>query len=219
MALSRNTLSEIPKDAVELSPEEAVMYQWKIIGNWEKSSEVWALNYAPEILGVCGTFTGIYMNNYFRGKLKLGQYGKLSTYLPIVVLPAITTLIYHKFFIQKELLLEPFQCPTCLQLRAAAFQTCLGVIYPSLLAPIASFMFATRHYTFRLPSVTEKPMEVVALLRKMTKPIVPTIGAVISFHALLAMYITFKETQQYINVQKKMVQLEADIIANNEIEL
>lgn len=40
MALSRARATEIPKDAVVISVEEALAYQWKIISDWDKISEV-----------------------------------------------------------------------------------------------------------------------------------------------------------------------------------
>lgn len=40
MALSRATKEFIPKDAVVITEDEALTYQWKIISNWEKLSDV-----------------------------------------------------------------------------------------------------------------------------------------------------------------------------------
>lgn len=40
MALSRARGSDIPKDAVIITEDEALKYQWKIICKWEKLSEV-----------------------------------------------------------------------------------------------------------------------------------------------------------------------------------
>ena len=40
MALSRNKSEEIPKDAVVLTEDQALTYQWKIISGWENKGEV-----------------------------------------------------------------------------------------------------------------------------------------------------------------------------------
>lgn len=48
-------------------------------------------------------------------------------------------------------------------------QTGLGFFYPYLLAPMASFMFATRHFTVRLPYVTEQPKEWLKFWFKLTR--------------------------------------------------
>lgn len=152
------------------------------------------------------------MNNHFRKKLKLGVYGRFSTYLPIVVIPAIFTLSCHKFFVQRPLLLEPMgECPTCVQMRAMTFQAGFGVIYPTILAPFAACMFATRHYTYRLPSITEKPMEVFQLLRKFAKPIVPILTAILCAQSLAAIYLTYEEQKQNLIVLSKMRKIEQQI--------
>ncbi|XP_037818447.1 uncharacterized protein LOC119608191 [Lucilia sericata] len=212
MALSRARSNEIPKDAVVISEEQALAYQWKIISNWEKLSEVWSLRYAPGIIAAFATGTGIFVNNHYRQKLKLGTYGRFSTYLPIVVIPALFTLSCHKLFVQRSILLQPMsECPTCVQMRAAAFQVGFGVIYPTILAPMAACMFATRHYTYRLPSITENPLEVLQLLKKFTKPIVPILGSILVAQSLATVYLTYKEQEQNIKVLIKMRKFEQQV--------
>lgn len=100
------------------------------------------------------------------------------------------------------------ECPTCVQLRAAAFQVGLGVVYPTILAPMAACMFATRHFTYRLPSITEKPLEVLQLLRKFTKPIVPMLGSILVGQSLVTVYLTYKEQEQNLKVLIKMKKFE-----------
>lgn len=158
------------------------------------------------------TCTGIFVNNHYRNKLKLGTYGRFSTYLPIVVIPALFTLSCHKFFVQRYILLDPIaECPTCLQMRAAAFQTGFGVVYPTLLAPFAACMFATRHFTYRLPSITEKPLEVFQLIKKFTKPIVPVLGSILIGQSLVTIYLTYKEQEQNLKVLMKMKKFEQQV--------
>ncbi|KAM7350558.1 uncharacterized protein ACRADG_009117 [Cochliomyia hominivorax] len=220
MALSKARSDEIPKDAVIISEEQALAYQWKIISNWEKLSEVWALRYGPGIMAAFATGTGIFVNNHYRQKLKLGTYGRFSTYLPIVIIPALFTLTTHKLFVQRSILLEPMaECPTCVQLRAVAFQVGLGAIYPTFLAPMAACMFATRHYTYRLPSITEKPLEVFQLLKKFTKPIVPILSSILIGQSLVTIYLTFKEQEQNINVLIKMKKFEREMEQELAIEV
>lgn len=156
--------------------------------------------------------TGAYVNNHYRNRLRLGAHGRLSTYLPIVAVPAIFAMLSHKFFIQRPLLLNPLaECPVCTQMRSAAFQTAVGAVYPTILAPIAAFMFATRCYTYRLPSITENPREVLMLYRKLTRPITPALTTIIAIQAFITMYLTGKEEKQNYNLLLRMKQIEHEL--------
>ncbi|XP_017859026.1 PREDICTED: transmembrane protein 126A isoform X2 [Drosophila arizonae] len=212
MALSRARPNELPTDAVIISEDHALRYQWKIITSWDKIGEVWSLRYAPGILSAMAAATGAYVNNHYRRRLRLGAHGRLSSYLPIVVVPAIFTMLTHKFFIQSPLLLRPLtECPVCTQVRSAAIQTALGVVYPTILAPFAAFMFASRCYTYRLPSITENPREVFMLYRKLTRPIIPAISTLIAIQAFITMYLTGKEETQNYNIMLRMKQIEQEV--------
>lgn len=209
MALSHARKEDIPKDAIIVNEEQALAYQWKVISGWGNRWDVWSLRYGPGILGAAAAATGIYVNNHYRRKLKLGNYGKASTYLPIVVIPAIFSVLSHKFLVQRHVILEQHTaCPLCLQLRAGAIQGGFGVCYPTILAPFAAFMFATRHYTYRLPSIMKEPLEVFKLWQNMTRPILPVLAAAFAGQAVVAMYITYKEQMQIWRLQLKMQHLE-----------
>ncbi|EDV59353.1 uncharacterized protein LOC6540987 [Drosophila erecta] len=209
MALSRAKPGELPKDAVVITEDQALKYQWKIITAWDKIGDVWSLRYTPGILSALAAGTGAYINNHYRTKLRLGGHGRLSSYLPIVAVPAIFTMLAHKFFIQRPILLNPLgECPVCIQVRSAAFQTSLGIVYPTILAPFAAFMFATRCYTYRIPSITESPREVFQLWRKFTRPIVPALGTIIGLQALLTMFLTGQEDKQNFKLMLRMKEIE-----------
>lgn len=155
------------------------------------------------MLGAVTAATGAYINNYYRNKLKLGNWGKLSTYLPIVVIPTIVSMIAHKGAVTRDVILKPNICSTCLEIRSLFIQSGFGVVYPTIMAPLAAFMFATRYFTYRLPEITENPVEVLKLWKKLTKPLVPTITALICFHGICAILITHKELQQFHKMQSK----------------
>ncbi|XP_037949994.1 uncharacterized protein LOC119681010 [Teleopsis dalmanni] len=212
MALSHAKREEIPEDAVIISQEEALTYQWKIISEWEKPTEVIALRNGPAVLSVLSGVTGFFVNNHYRKYLRLGVYGRSSTYLPIVVIPALFTYMTHKYFVQRDLILTPIACPLCLQTRASAFQSGIGCVYPTVLAPFAAFMFATRHYTYRLPSITKNPKDVFKLWRKMTRPITPVLATIFVGQAIAAAYITYREQLEYLRLQIKMQEIENKIM-------
>lgn len=168
----------------------------------------WALNFAPGILGGLSAATGVFINHYYRKKLKLGRYGHFSTYLPIVVLPALSTVIFHRSFVQHAIILNPNICPVCIETRSCAIQGVLGIGYPTVIAPLAAFMFATRHYTYRLPSITEEPIAVLKLWKKLTMPISGRLALAFGVHMIAAIILTYKEMENLYTVQNKLIELE-----------
>lgn len=180
--------------------------------NKNVSQNSWSLRYAPGVLSAMAAATGAYINNHYRSRLRLGGHGRLSTYLPIVAVPAMFTMLGHKFFIQRPILLKPLtECPVCTQVRSAFIQAAAGVVYPTILAPLAAFMFATRCFTYRLPSVTENPREVFMLYRKFTRPIVPALGTIIAIQAFVTMYLTGKEEKQSFEIMLRMKEIEHEL--------
>lgn len=93
-------------------------------------------------------------------------------------------------------------------MRAGLFQSGFGVIFPCVLAPLSSFMFATRHFTYRLPSITAEPMQLFRLWRKFTNPIINTIFGLVCINFLVAGFLTYKEMESFYGIQLKLHQLE-----------
>uniref|UniRef100_A0A182N066 Transmembrane protein 126A n=1 Tax=Anopheles dirus TaxID=7168 RepID=A0A182N066_9DIPT len=211
MALLHKKTSEIPQDAVRLTEDEAVRYFMKLVQGWESRSEVWPIVYTPGVLGASTVFAGFYINSYYRRVLKLGNYGRLSSYLPAVALPAIMATVFHTTFVTPAVVLRKEACPVCLQTRAAAIQGAFAVAYPMLLVPLSSFMFATRHFTYRLPSITEKPKDVLKLFRKLSGPIMMPITLMLAFNVGLAMFLTGKEFETVYKVNMRMYELERQL--------
>ncbi|XP_049300355.1 uncharacterized protein LOC125773542 [Anopheles funestus] len=211
MALLHKKASEIPEDAVRLSEEDAIQYFLNLVKNWENKSEVWPIVYTPGILGGSTVFSSFYINNYYRRVLKLGNYGRFSSYLPAVALPAIMATVFHSTFVLPDVLLRKEPCPVCLQTRAAAFQSVFAVAYPMMLVPLSSFMFATRHFTYRLPSIVEKPKEVLKLYRKLSGPIMMPITIMLAFNVALTIFLTGKEFETVYNINFKLLEIERQI--------
>jgi len=55
----------------------------------------WPFRYGFGILGACSALSGLYINSYFRNRLRLHSYGRVSSYLPLVVLPSIMSALFH----------------------------------------------------------------------------------------------------------------------------
>jgi len=205
--LQANRLDAIPKDATIYTEEEALKLQWESINENSSERKVWSLKYGAGILGALSGLTGVYINHHYRGRLRLGSFGSFSTYLPIVVLPTLATTVYHKLFIQSEIILRKERCPLCVQVRASAFQIAFGVGYPTVLAPFASYMFAVRHFTYRLPPFN-KPKELYAIYRKMTSPLTMFLALALGFHTLAAMALTQKEMLDFHRLQQDEIDKE-----------
>uniref|UniRef100_A0A182T1V4 Transmembrane protein 126A n=1 Tax=Anopheles maculatus TaxID=74869 RepID=A0A182T1V4_9DIPT len=211
MALLHKKVSEIPEDAVRLSEEDAIQYFLNLVKDWENKSEVWPIIYTPGLLGAGTVFSGFYINNYYRRVLKLGNYGRFSSYLPAVALPAIMATVFHSSFVLPDVVLRKEPCPVCLQSRAALFQGGFAVAYPMLLVPLSSFMFATRHFTYRLPSITEKPKEVLKLYRKLSGPIMMPITMMLAFNVALTIFLTGKEFETVYKINFRLLEIEREM--------
>lgn len=110
---------------------------------------------------------------------------------------------------QKEIFSDPLGCSLCKSTKAAAFQLIFGMLQPLVLVPASSFMFATRHFTHRIPSPIRDRKDFWRFCRKLFTPIkVPmTINA--GAQILLAIFITHMEENQFLYLQKAMVKPEA----------
>ncbi|GLV42035.1 uncharacterized protein CBL_05006 [Carabus blaptoides fortunei] len=207
MALMKKKYSEIPADAVILGEEDALKYQLDIIRGWKKKNDTWIFNYGFTILASCSALSAIYINNHYRVKLRLLNFGRLSSYLPVVALPSIVSGIFHQQFIVTDVVLQK-SCPTCVQLRAASFQSVLSTIFPTILAPLAALPFAIRYNTYTVPLITKEPRKVFEMLYKHTKPIGNILLGILAVQGLVAALITYKESQSLTTVHRKLNELE-----------
>ncbi|GAB0098790.1 uncharacterized protein DMENIID0001_145930 [Sergentomyia squamirostris] len=197
---------KIHEEDDDFSKEKILRLQYDIIDKWKDTSETFYLTKGPPNLGILGALSGIFVHNHYRKKLKLGTYGRATSYLPIVVLPAIVAPMVHKMVFQAKILLGEYKCSLCVQMKAGLTQAALAVVYPGVLAPFASFMYATRHFTYRLPSITQNPREVFTLWSKLSKPIVkPVIGLLLANY-FAAQFLTYKELKDFHSIMTKLDQ-------------
>lgn len=66
--------------------------------------------------------------------------------------------------------MDPLGCTLCKETKAVAGQVGLGLIQPLLLIPASTFMFATRHFTQRIPSPIHNRKEFWQFCKKLYKP-------------------------------------------------
>lgn len=107
-------------------------------------------------------------------------------------------------------------CASCLQVKSALVQIGFGIVQPCILAPLSTFMFATRHFTFRMPLPFKEPREFAKFLRKVSKPLMFDLAIICGIQVLLTMYITHKEFDSFLTVQRKMIEplQEAEVMEN-----
>ncbi|KAL7027711.1 hypothetical protein ACKWTF_005546 [Chironomus riparius] len=201
MALSVSKDDNLPKGAVRLSEEKAYQYQAGIIRNWDNLSEVFGLRAGAGFLAGISGVSSMVILNHFRRKLKLGMHGRVSSYLPVVAMPSALAALFHTTFIERSIVLRKYDCPLCLQSRAAFLQTGIGFVYPFLLAPMASFMFATRHFTVRLPYITEQPKEWLKFWLKLTRSAKHLAPYIVLANIIGAVGITSLEFHEYEKLQ------------------
>lgn len=81
-------------------------------------------------------------------------------------------------------------------------------MYPFLLAPLASFMYATRHFTYRLPSITTQTKDVFKLWFKFTKSAGTMASVLLAVNMLGAMIVTAKEMHEHASVNNQLTEYE-----------
>lgn len=108
-------------------------------------------------------------------------------------------------------MLKKYDCPLCLQTRASLFQVAIGVLYPLTLAPMASLMFATRHFTVRLPFITEQPKEWLRLLIKLTRSTKSKLAYLLVANLIAGASLTALEMHEFDNLQRKFEEFERQI--------
>ncbi|KAL3278752.1 hypothetical protein HHI36_016280 [Cryptolaemus montrouzieri] len=211
MALVKRKHGNIPEDAVLLSESQALTHQMNILNNWKNAWDVFGFRYSGICLSIAGGLTGIFIHNHYRIKLKLFEFGKLSTYIPVCILPSVLTYFMHVEIIIPDLILKKTECPICVEMRASAIQATLGCILPAVLAPISSLSMAVKYATFDVPYLHKEPLKVFQLYTKMTKPIGNILFAIFVGHALLASAVTYAEANSIYRVNKELAQSEYDL--------
>ncbi|CAG9858654.1 unnamed protein product [Phyllotreta striolata] len=207
MSLEKGRFKEIPKDAVILTKPQAITYQYKILNNWPHFSDVWGFKYSRYLLAMSTTFSSMYINNYFRTKFRLLNYGRLSSYLPICVVPAAMSVLVHTDFVTSELVVGGNDtCPVCLQTRAAALQTAVGFLIPFALAPTMGLSLVHRFHTIDMPYISKEPKKVFKIIGGHFARIKNASFGFFLGHALLASIVTLLESNSVHKVNMSLIE-------------
>lgn len=180
---------------------------YRFIKEWKPSSDVFALKNFPYAISALGSCTAAYINAHYRKALKLRHHAFVASFIPVVVLPPLVGTLMHHHFVQRPLLLQKFQCPVCLELRAGSIQLFAGFIYPMVLAPLASFQFAARLYTYPLPEISQ-PKALLKEFIKMTRPVMSKLYVLAGIQLAAGMLWTHWEAHNLFTVMSKLSHME-----------
>lgn len=104
------------------------------------------------------------------------------------------------------MILDPYGCSLCKETRASVLQFLSGIVQPTLLAPISVFMFATRHFTARIPSAIHNRKEFIQFVVTLSRPLKRSMSIILGGNILLAMFITHMEENHFAYIQRAIVQ-------------
>ncbi|XP_064615381.1 uncharacterized protein LOC135479467 [Liolophura sinensis] len=159
----------IPEGAVPLDRQEVLKVQWTTIRNWKPRSEMWPFIHGASLLASFSALSGAVCNMYFREKFNVQKFGRASTFVPIIVIPAALSMITHQLWVSNTILVDEFSCPLCGQVRAGTIQAILGAVYPCTLAAPLAIVLARRNWTYPVPTITEH-RQVLSMLSKTGRP-------------------------------------------------
>ncbi|KAJ8967842.1 hypothetical protein NQ317_005513 [Molorchus minor] len=217
MALQKKT-GERPEDAVILTEHEAVKYHSRILHTWDNVWDTFAYKYGCFLLGGATVMSSMYINNYFRMKFKVLHYGRMSSYIPICLIPGTLVFILHQQLVLKELiLLNQETCPICIELRASVVQGTLGCLLPLTLAPASAISLAHSYGTYNVPYILKQPLEVWKVIQKQIKPARNTLLVIFGIHAVLASVVTYFEAGSVYKVNHKLMELEQQLERDGKI--
>lgn len=99
------------------------------------------------MLGIATTITAIIVNNHFRRKFSLFNYGMAFSYLPTVCLPTLLTFLAD-YTLTTQVLLQP-NCPTCHVVMSGIIQAGISTVYSSVIAPLSSIYLSRKYFTYQ----------------------------------------------------------------------
>ncbi|KAL0994568.1 hypothetical protein UPYG_G00124120 [Umbra pygmaea] len=154
-------------------------------------------NYGPIYLGGNGAFAGLIANSLYRRALNVTQ-GRLTSSLPMAVLPFLTTVAIYNVTVSNPLLSGDLKCPSCVLVRGALVGAVCAGVYPILLALPVNAGLATRYNTAPMP---EKG-NVLHFWMNITQPVLRKMGFVIVLQAVFGMYLSSRHFDTYLKMLK-----------------
>jgi transmembrane protein 126A len=87
-----------------------------------------------------------------------------------------------------------------------------------MLSPLAAFIYATRHFTVRLPYITEEPKAWLKLWLKLNRSARGLAGTVFTANLVAAMAVTTMEFKEIANISLKLDEFEQQMEQEGKVE-
>uniref|UniRef100_G3MS06 Transmembrane protein 126A n=1 Tax=Amblyomma maculatum TaxID=34609 RepID=G3MS06_AMBMU len=201
--IARASPGDAPPGAVLLSKEEALKHQLDLFAHWKPKRDVLPITCGAAIAGVAASFGGLVLNAIFRKHFLLRHAGFLSTTAPTIALPGMFAFMLSTKTLH-DLVLMNSQCVICTQMKAVCWQLTFGVIYPSIMAPVACINVAMRSFTYPvLPFQThykEILREILSVLQKHRVKV----GGLAAFQCVLAFTLNHMQIRSILKVHRKL---------------
>lgn len=107
--------------------------------------------------------------------------------------------------------MNPLGCSLCKETRAVVVQVCFGLIQPLLLVPASAFIFATRHFTYRLPSPYSNTKEFWKVCKQLYRPLKVPMAVNVGLQAMLAIFITHMEENHFLYLQTAIMKPQNEV--------
>lgn len=120
-------------------------------------------------------------------------------------------------YILRSIYVQSDGCIICTEAKSAGIQLFFGLVQPLLLVPASSFLFATRHFTHRIPSPIHYRKEFFRFLRQIYSPLIGPM-AINSFIQIgLAMLITHIGVKQFHHLNENMLKPKTEDMDDEEL--
>ncbi|XP_051275127.1 transmembrane protein 126A [Dicentrarchus labrax] len=148
--------------------------------------------YGHMYLGGNAGLAGVISNSFYRRALNVKE-ARISSNLPMAVLPFLTTYALYNATVSNPLLSGDLNCPTCVLMRGLLVGVVGGGVYPILLALPVSMGLAARYNTAPMP-------EKGNLLRywmDISKPVLRKMRPVLFLQAFFGTYLANRDFDTY----------------------
>ena len=176
----------------------------------------WSITYGMGLLGGLAMTSGMIMNTMYRQKLRLLPHGRVSSYLPLVILPSACSMLLHHMCVTQEVVLMENQCPVCHEVRAASIQTLTGWAMPFSLTLLSSLALARTKHTIHVPNMRDIPA-LTKFLQKTLKPLGLTLTVLLALNIMVPVWVTQQQLKAAPKVWER-VGFKTDEHANEVVD-
>ena len=139
--------------------------------------------------------SGALVNDYLRQLFFLRSYGRMSTFIPITIIPPILAMMSNQYIVGTRMLADQEQCPVCTELTSAGIQTVVSVGQTWCMGFLSCCYMAKLANTYTVPKITQY-RKLFKLFKKMTHKGSNRLIGLTAFNVLVASVVTMYEGKQ-----------------------